>query len=103
MTLSSDPALFPDMGKQIADGTPRMRGNRSIEERDRERGTMLIELLAIRSKGEKAATAGGRCKQNAAFRNQPGDLVSNEALRYTCYFRMSRVELDGQANLAQRG
>jgi hypothetical protein len=36
-----------------------MRGNRSIEERDRERGTMLIELLAIPSKSEKAATAGG--------------------------------------------
>jgi hypothetical protein len=36
-----------------------MRKNRSIEDRDRERGTMLIELLAISSKNEKAATAGG--------------------------------------------
>jgi hypothetical protein len=59
VTLSSDLAIFSDLGKQIADGTLRMHGNRSIEERDRERGTMLIELLAIRSKGEKAATAGG--------------------------------------------
>jgi hypothetical protein len=43
-----------------------MRGNRSIKERDRERSTMLIELLAIPSKSEKAATAGGgteaRCR-----------------------------------------
>ena len=59
VTLSSDPAMFSDLGKQVADGTLRMRGNRSIEERDRERGTMLIELLAIPSKSEKAATAGG--------------------------------------------
>ena len=59
VTRSSDPTLFPDLGKQIEDGILRMRGNRSIEERDREHGTMLIELLAIRSKGEKAATAGG--------------------------------------------
>ncbi len=59
MTLSSDPAMFLDLGKQITDGTLRMYGNRSIEERDRECGTMLIELLAIPSKSEKAATAGG--------------------------------------------
>jgi hypothetical protein len=58
--------LFLEQGKQIADGTLRMRGDRSIEERARERGTMLIELLSVRAKGEKAATAGGgieaRCK-----------------------------------------
>ena len=57
--LSSDPAMFSDLGKQIADGTLRMC---SIEERDRERGTMLIELPAIPSKSEKAATAGGGTK-----------------------------------------
>lgn len=59
VTLSSDPAMLSDLGKQIADGTLRRRGNRSIEERDRERGTMLIELLVIQSQGQKAAIAGG--------------------------------------------
>jgi hypothetical protein len=59
VTLSSDPAMFSDLRKQIADGTLRMRGNRSIEQCDRERGTMLIELLAIPSTSEKAAIAGG--------------------------------------------
>jgi hypothetical protein len=56
VTLSSDSALSPDLGKQFADG---MRGNRSIEEPDWERGAMLIELLVIHSQGEKAAIAGG--------------------------------------------
>jgi len=43
-----------------------MQSNRLSEEHGREHGTILIELLAIRSKSEKAATAGGgteaRCK-----------------------------------------
>jgi len=32
-------------------------GNRSIEELERERDAMLLELLATRAKGEKAAEA----------------------------------------------
>jgi hypothetical protein len=59
VTLSSDSALCPELGKQVADGTLGMRGNRSIEEPNRERGAMLIELLVIQSQGEKAATARG--------------------------------------------
>jgi hypothetical protein len=51
--------MFLDLGNQMADGTLRMHGNRSIEECDPERGNMLIEFLAIPSKSEKPATAGG--------------------------------------------
>jgi hypothetical protein len=36
-----------------------MLGNRSIDEPDRERSAMLIELLVVQSQGEKAAIAGG--------------------------------------------
>lgn len=52
---TSDPELTPELKKQIADGTLQLAGNRSIEELERERDTMLLELLATRSKGEQAA------------------------------------------------
>jgi 3-hydroxyacyl-CoA dehydrogenase len=54
---TSDPALTPGLEKQIAEGTLRLAGSRSIEELERERDTMLMELLATRSIGEKAARA----------------------------------------------
>jgi len=38
---SSDPVLPPELEKQIADGTLKLAGNRSIEELERERDTML--------------------------------------------------------------
>jgi len=38
---SSDPVLTPELEKQIADGTLKLAGNRSIEELERERDTML--------------------------------------------------------------
>jgi hypothetical protein len=59
VTLSSDPVLFPDPGKHVAEEALRMQGNRSSEEPGREHGTILIELPVMWSKGEKAATAGG--------------------------------------------
>ena len=52
---TSDPVLTPELKKQIADGTLQLAANRSIEELERERDTMLLELLATRSKGEKVA------------------------------------------------
>ncbi len=50
---TSDPASTPNLEKQIADGAPKLAGNRSIKEPD----TMLMELPPTRSKGEKAAQA----------------------------------------------
>jgi hypothetical protein len=49
--------LSPEVTKTIIDGTLREAGNRSIEELERERDVMLLELLATRAKGEKAAEA----------------------------------------------
>jgi hypothetical protein len=39
------------------DGVLKEANSRSIEELERERDTMLLELLATRAKGEKAAQA----------------------------------------------
>ena len=50
----SDPVLTPDLEKRIADGTLRMVGDRTIGELERERDTMLIELLATRSRAEQS-------------------------------------------------
>jgi hypothetical protein len=47
----------PQVKQTIIDGVLKEVGNRSIEELERERDTMLLELLATRSKGEKAARA----------------------------------------------
>jgi hypothetical protein len=59
VTLSSDPVLFPDPGKHVAEEALRMQSNRSSEEPAREHGTILIDLPVMRSKGEQAATASG--------------------------------------------
>src|ERR1700751_1286806 len=49
---------FSPEGKQtITDGVLQESNGRSIEELERERDTMLLELLATRAKGEKAAQA----------------------------------------------
>ena len=47
----------PQVKQTIIDGVLKEAGNRSIEELERERDAMLLELLATRSKGEKAAQA----------------------------------------------
>jgi hypothetical protein len=39
----------------IIDGVQKEAGSRSIEELERERDAMLLELLATRAKGEEAA------------------------------------------------
>jgi hypothetical protein len=44
--------LTPDLEKKIANGTLATAGNRLIEQLERERDTMLMELLATRSKSE---------------------------------------------------
>jgi 3-hydroxyacyl-CoA dehydrogenase len=44
----------PQIKQTIIDGVLKEAGNRSIEELERERDTMLLELLATRAKGEKA-------------------------------------------------
>lgn len=52
----------PQVKQTIIDGVLQEAGNRSIEELERERDTMLLELLATRSKDEKtrqAAVASG--------------------------------------------
>ena len=52
----------PEVKQTIIDGVLKEAGKRSIDELAHERDTMLLELLATRSKGEKAAqaaTAGG--------------------------------------------
>src|SRR6201987_34230 len=47
----------PEVKQTIVNGVQKEAGNRSIEELERERDTMLLELLATRAKGEKAAQA----------------------------------------------
>lgn len=47
----------PQVKQTIIDGVLKEAGNRSIEELERERDTMLLELLATRSKVEKEAKA----------------------------------------------
>ena len=49
---TSDPVLTADLEKKIADGTLKMAGRRSITQLERERDTMLMELLATRSKAK---------------------------------------------------
>ncbi len=55
----------PEVKQTIIEGTLQEAGNRSIEELERERDSMLLELLATRAKGEKAsqAAAAGGAKQ----------------------------------------
>jgi hypothetical protein len=47
----------PEVKQTIIQGVLKEAGNRSIEELERERDSMLLELLATRTKGEKAAQA----------------------------------------------
>lgn len=47
----------PEVKQTIIDGVLKEAGNHSIEELERERDSMLLELLDTRSKGEKAAKA----------------------------------------------
>jgi 3-hydroxyacyl-CoA dehydrogenase len=47
----------PQVKQTIIDGVQKEAGNRSIDELERERDTMLLELLTTRSKGERAAQA----------------------------------------------
>ena len=47
----------PEVKQTILEGVQAEAGNRSIEELGRERDTMLLDLLATRAKGEKAAQA----------------------------------------------
>src|SRR5580692_7407183 len=47
----------PEVQQTIMDGVLKEANGRSIEELERERDTMLLELLATRAKGEKAAQA----------------------------------------------
>src|SRR5467141_1880861 len=52
----------PEVKQTIIDGVQKEAANRSVDELNRERDAMLLELLATRAKGEKAAqsaTAGG--------------------------------------------
>src|SRR5260370_2554898 len=50
-------AFSPEVKKTIIEGVHKEAGNRSIEELERERDSMLLELLATRAKGEEAAKA----------------------------------------------
>jgi len=45
----------PEVKQTLLEGVLQEAGNRSIEELEHERDTMLLELLATRAKGEKAA------------------------------------------------
>ena len=47
----------PEVKQAIIEGVQREAGSRSIQELERERDTMLLELLATRAKGEAAAQA----------------------------------------------
>src|SRR6202030_3295725 len=52
----------PQVKQAIIDGVQKEAANRSVDELNRERDAMLLELLATRAKGEEAAqaaTAGG--------------------------------------------
>jgi hypothetical protein len=48
----------PEVKQTIVNGVFKEANGRSIAELERERDSMLLELLATRSKGEKAADAG---------------------------------------------
>jgi CRISPR/Cas system-associated protein Cas10 (large subunit of type III CRISPR-Cas system) len=48
----------PEVKQTIVDGVLKEANGRSIAELERERDSMLLELLATRSKGEKPAPAG---------------------------------------------
>src|SRR5271163_1781274 len=48
----------PEVKQTIVNGVLKEAGGRSIDELERERDSMLLELLATRSKAEKAAPAG---------------------------------------------
>jgi carnitine 3-dehydrogenase len=53
----------PEVKQTIINGVSKEANGRSIEELERERDSMLLELLATRAKGEEeaqAAHAGGR-------------------------------------------
>jgi hypothetical protein len=45
----------PEVKQTLLEGVLKEAGNRSIEELERERDSMLLELLATRAKDEKAA------------------------------------------------
>jgi hypothetical protein len=47
----------PNVKQTIIEGVTKEANGRSIQELERERDSMLLELLATRSKGEKAAQA----------------------------------------------
>src|ERR1700723_1367739 len=47
----------PQVKQMIMDGVQKEAANRSVDELNRERDAMLLELLATRAKGEKAAQA----------------------------------------------
>lgn len=49
--------IQPQSKRAIIEGVQKEAGGRSIEELERERDAMLLELLATRAKGEKAAQA----------------------------------------------
>ena len=47
----------PEVKQTVIDGVLKEAGGHSIEELERERDSMLLELLGMRSKGEKHAKA----------------------------------------------
>jgi hypothetical protein len=47
----------PQVKQAIIDGVQKEAANRSVDELNRERDAMLLELLATRAKGEAAAKA----------------------------------------------
>jgi 3-hydroxyacyl-CoA dehydrogenase len=47
--------ISPDVKQTLLEGVLKEAGNRSIEELERERDAMLLELLATRAKGEEAS------------------------------------------------
>ena len=56
----------PEVKQTIIDGVLKEAGNRSIEELERERDAMLLELLATRAKDEKKAQAAVASEAKAA-------------------------------------
>src|SRR5256884_5146609 len=48
---------LPQVKQAIIDGVQKEAANRSVDELNRERDAMLLELLATRAKGEEAAQA----------------------------------------------
>ena len=55
--LGTITAFSPEIKQTIIDGVVEEAGNRSISELERERDTMLLDLLATRARGEKEAEA----------------------------------------------